>query len=147
MEDRVSQARLYLTWTGPRWGTRDAHLLDLASAILAGDKNSRLYQRLVYRDQIASDVAFAPLALEISGITYVQCRRTRAWSWRFLKRPSTKSWSVSARRPDGRGVERVKVRHRVLPARIEKVGGFVGKAGTLAESTVYGGSPTPGRRR
>src|SRR5690606_5646477 len=72
MEARVSQARPYLAWTGPRWGTQDAHRLDLASAILAGDKNSRLYQRLVYRDQVASDVAFAPLALEITGITYLQ---------------------------------------------------------------------------
>ena len=70
MQDRVAQARLYMAWTGPRWGTRDAHQLELAAAVLAGDKNSRLYQRLVYKDQLASDIEFGPLALEIAGITY-----------------------------------------------------------------------------
>ncbi|MDQ1303039.1 MAG: zinc protease, partial [Pseudomonadota bacterium] len=69
MQDRVAQARLYMAWTGPRWGTRDAHQLELAAAVLAGDKNSRLYQRLVYKDQLASDIEFGPLALEIAGIT------------------------------------------------------------------------------
>ena len=72
MQDRVAQPRLYLSWTGPRWGTRDAYHLELASAILAGDKNSRLYERLVYREQIASDVEFGALPLEIAGLTYLE---------------------------------------------------------------------------
>lgn len=56
MQDRVPQARVYRAWTGPSWGTADSRHLGLAAAVLAGDKNSRLYQRLVYRDRLASDV-------------------------------------------------------------------------------------------
>ncbi len=48
---RVRNPACTCAWTGPRWGTTDAHHLALASAILAGGKNSRLYERLVYRDQ------------------------------------------------------------------------------------------------
>jgi zinc protease len=71
MQDRVPQARIYMAWPGPQWGTRDAHHLALAADILGADKNSRLYKRLVYEDQIATDVTVAPLALEISGVSYL----------------------------------------------------------------------------
>ena len=71
MVDRVPQPRVYMAWTGPAWGSRDAHLLALAADIIGGGKNSRLYERLVYTDQIATDSALAPLNLEISGITYL----------------------------------------------------------------------------
>ena len=67
MQDRVPQARLYRAWTGPVWGSTDAQYLTLAAAVLAGDKNSRLYQRLVYRDRLASDVSLDTDAFEISG--------------------------------------------------------------------------------
>jgi zinc protease len=149
MVDRVSQPRLYMAWPGPRWGTRDAHLLDLASAILAGDKNSRLYQRLVYRDQIATDVEFGNLALEISGLSYLQASAqpgvtldrieaaVREEFARFLKEGPTKA-----------ELERVRTQQRAAFVRgIEKVGGFTGKAGTLAESQTYGGSPGAWRQQ
>lgn len=149
MTDRVSQARLYMAWPGPRWGTQDAHLLDLASAVLAGDKNSRLYQRLVYRDQIATDVEFGNLALEISGLAYLQASAqpgvtlaqieaaVREEFARFLKEGPTKA-----------ELERVRTQQRAAFVRgIEKVGGFSGKAGTLAESQTYGGSPGAWRQQ
>ncbi|MEO7385442.1 MAG: pitrilysin family protein [Gammaproteobacteria bacterium] len=143
MQDRVAQPRLYMAWTGPRWGTRDAYDLELASAILAGGKNSRLYQRLVYQDQIASDVEFGTLALEIAGITYLQ---VSAQPGVPLERLETVINEELARfrqgGPTAKELERVKTQHRAGFLRgLEKVGGFSGKSGVLAESTVYGGSP------
>ena len=56
LQDRVPQARVYKTWNIPGYDTRDYALLQLLTDILAQGKNSRLYKRLVYTDQIATSV-------------------------------------------------------------------------------------------
>jgi zinc protease len=143
LKDQVAQPRLYLAWTGPRWGTKDADLLGLASSILAGDKNSRLYQRLVYREQIASDVEFGTLALEIAGITYLQVSAQPGVSLERLEAVVNEELERFRKSgPTPRELERVKTQRRADFVRgLEKVGGHSGKSGVLAESTVYGGSP------
>jgi zinc protease len=56
-EDNVQLPRLYLTWpTAPYLAAPDA-ALDALGGVLAGGKNSRLYKRLVYDEQIAQDVS------------------------------------------------------------------------------------------
>jgi zinc protease len=143
MQDRVAQARLYFAWTGPRWGTRDAHQLELAAAVLAGDKNSRLYQRLVYQDQLASDVEFGPMPLEIAGITWLQASAQPGVSLAKIEGAIAEELERFRRDgPTARELERVKTQQRAGFLRgIEKVGGFSGKSGVLAESMVYGGKP------
>jgi zinc protease len=143
MEDRVSQPRLYQAWTGPAWGTAEATHLSLAASVLAGDKNSRLYQRLVYRDKLATDVAFGPVSLELAGITYlmasaqpgVELPRIEAAAAEELQRFMRKG-------PTAKELERVRAQARAgFLKGIERVGGYSGKAGVLAESMVFGGSP------
>lgn len=57
LEDRVQLPRLYYTWhTVKAWAPDDA-ALDLVAYLLTGAKNSRLTQKLVYDQQIASQVA------------------------------------------------------------------------------------------
>ena len=60
MQDRVPQARIYKAWVGPEWTSEDADLLTIAGAVLSSGKTSRLYQRLVYKDQIATSVDASP---------------------------------------------------------------------------------------
>ena len=56
LDDRVELARLYLGWvTAAEFTPGDAELR-LLGHVLAGDKNSRLYRRLVYDLQIAQEV-------------------------------------------------------------------------------------------
>ncbi len=56
LEDRVQLPRLYMAWHTPaRYAQGDAEMSMLGN-VLAGGKNSRLYERLVYRDQIATAV-------------------------------------------------------------------------------------------
>ena len=56
MEDRVTLARLSLVWpTVERWNA-DEDALDIFGAILGQGRSSRLYQRLVYREQAAQSV-------------------------------------------------------------------------------------------
>ncbi len=142
-QDHVAQARLHLAWTGPQWGSRDAYLLDLAAAVLAGDKNSRLYERLVYREQVASDVEFDTLPLEISGITYLQVSAQPGVSLHQLEAEVDEELERFKKDgPTAEELERVKTGQRAAFIRgLEKVGGFDGKSGVLAESMVYGGSP------
>ncbi|CAN5893858.1 hypothetical protein BH23GEM9_BH23GEM9_35130 [soil metagenome] len=57
LEDRVQLPRLYMTWvSAAAYQDGDADLIALAR-LLAGGKNSRLYERLVYDLQIADDVS------------------------------------------------------------------------------------------
>jgi zinc protease len=143
MQDRVPQARIYRAWTGPQWGTDDARHLALAAAVLAGDKNSRLYQRLVHRDRLASDVALATLPLEIAGITYLMASAQPGAELAAIEAAIAEELARFAQKgPTARELERVTTQFRAdLLRDIEQVGGFSGKAGTLAQSMVLGGRP------
>jgi zinc protease len=55
--DRVQLPRLYLAWITPRHFEPGDAALDVVADILAGGKNSRLYKRLVYDMQIAQNVS------------------------------------------------------------------------------------------
>jgi zinc protease len=148
MTDRVPQARVYMAWSGPAWGSRDAHLLALAADIIGGGKNSRLYERLVYNEQIATDAALALLPMEISGISYLVAS---AQPGTDLAGVEAAAREVLARfiadGPTERELERARTEHRAAFLRgIEGVGGFIGKSGVLAASAVYGGDPAAWKR-
>ncbi len=57
LEDQVQLPRLYSTWHAVKAFAADEAPLDLLAYVLAGDKNSRLYKRLVYDMQVAQDVS------------------------------------------------------------------------------------------
>jgi zinc protease len=72
VQDRVPQARIYKVWNMPEYGSADADYLDLVSDCLSQGKSSRLYKRLVYNDQIATNAnAFVDLN-EIGGQFRIQ---------------------------------------------------------------------------
>ena len=72
MQDRVPQARIYKVWGAPNFVSEDADLLQLADAVLTGGKNSRLYERLVYKDQTATSVSGSLFSGEIGGYYELQ---------------------------------------------------------------------------
>ena len=55
-EDKVTLPRLYETWHSVKLYHQDDAALDVLADVLAGDKNSRLYKRLVFDMQVAQDV-------------------------------------------------------------------------------------------
>jgi zinc protease len=57
LEDKVQLPRLYYAWRTVKAFHADDAALDLLAYVLAGDKNSRLYKRLVYDMQVAQDVS------------------------------------------------------------------------------------------
>src|SRR5438876_3600096 len=67
VSDRVPQARLYKVWNIPAYGEAENVYLELAGDVLSSGKTSRLYKRLVYDEQIATEVSASVDAREISG--------------------------------------------------------------------------------
>lgn len=55
--DNVELDRLYLAWHTDRAFRNDDPVLDLLTDILSGSKNSRLYKRLVFDEEISQDVS------------------------------------------------------------------------------------------
>ncbi len=67
LEDKVQLPRLYYTWHSVKGFHQDDATLDLLANILAGDKNSRLYKRLVYDMQVAQDVSANQFSGRLDG--------------------------------------------------------------------------------
>ena len=143
MQDHVSQARIYKVWNVPEWGTTDADYLRLAGDVLASGKTSRLYKRLVYDDQIATEVSVSVNIREIGGQVRIQATARRGTELaqletaideeleRFFQEGATE-----------RELSRVKNQFVSRFIRgIERVGGFGGKSDILARNEVYGGRP------
>ncbi len=61
--DNVQLDRLYLTWRTDKIYSNDDPVLDVLADILSGSKNSRLYKRLVFDEEISQDVS----AFQFSG--------------------------------------------------------------------------------
>jgi predicted Zn-dependent peptidase len=143
MQDRVARTRIHRAWNVAQRGTADAELLEVAARIFGQGKTSRLYQRLVYRDQIADSASAYPIIFELSGMFLIQAdvksgvdpavveKAIDEELARFLKEGPTKA-----------ELDRAKIEIESDFIRgIEKVGGFAGKAGVLAECEVYDGNP------
>jgi zinc protease len=143
IQDRVSQERIYIAWPGPRWGTQDAHELLLATDILAAGKTSRLYERLVYRDQIATDVSIANFPLEIAGILILEISVKPDADIDEVERIAREEIErLYKKGPDKKELQRVQTQRRAAFIRgIETIGGGGSKSSILAKSMVYGGSP------
>lgn len=67
LEDRVQLPRVYNAWHTVRSYADDDAALSVMASILAGGRSSRLYKRLVYEAQIATQVAAYHDALKMDG--------------------------------------------------------------------------------
>ena len=71
LEDRVTLARVDIAWpTVERWHADEAPL-DIMANILGQGKTSRLYERLVYREQAAQSVSASANSRELAGAAQV----------------------------------------------------------------------------
>jgi zinc protease len=67
LEDKVTLPRLYEAWHSVKIYHPDDAVLDVLADVLAGDKNSRLYKRLVFDMQVAQDVSAGQVSLRRDG--------------------------------------------------------------------------------
>lgn len=71
-EDAVSLPRLYMQWHTPAFLTEGDATADILASILSAGKTSRLYEELVYKQQIAQDVAVYQGSRELSSLFCLQ---------------------------------------------------------------------------
>ena len=133
------------TWSGTRRGgsSPDSDDLDLAARILSSGKSSRLYKRLVYDGQIATDASAMQMGGEIAGQFMITATArpggdlapveaaAREELARFLEKGPTQA-------------ELDRARTELLAAftrGVERIGGFGGKSDVLAQGEVFGGRP------
>jgi len=143
MEDRVPQARIYKVWNIPQWGSVDADMLDLVSDVLSVGKTSRLYKRLVYEDQIATDVSAYVSLGEIAGQFTIQATARPGGDLAAVEKALDEELARFLKKgPTKKELRRVKTQYVSRMVRgIERIGGFGGKSDILAMSEVFGGSP------
>jgi len=67
VQDRVPQTRIYRVWNVPGFSTPEEAELDLAAQVLGRGKTSRLYKRLVYKEQVATSASATDDTNEIAG--------------------------------------------------------------------------------
>ena len=142
-QDRVPEARITMVWNTPQTGTvEDAHL-NLAASILTTGKNSRLYKRLIYEDQTATNASSFHWAKEISGNFIVQANVKPGESHEEVEeviKEELARFIEEGPSPE----ELVRAKSQFFSGFIkglERIGGFGGKSDILASSTVYGGAP------
>jgi zinc protease len=143
LQDRVPQARIYKTWNIPGYNTHDLALLQLASEVLASGKNSRLYKRLVYTDQIATSVSAGVGPFEIgSQFQLVATVKPGGDVAAVEKALDEEMARFLDKGPTKEELERIKTADYASFVRaVERIDGSSGKAAILGESMLYGGSP------
>lgn len=143
VQDRAPQSRVYKVWNVPEWGNEELAYLDLASDVLASGKSSRLFKRLVYDDQIATDVAAYYSPGEIGSQFTIRATAKPGGDLAKVEKAIDEVLSqFLTEGPTQEELQRVKTKHIANFVRgIERIGGFGGKSDILAQSQVYGGSP------
>jgi zinc protease len=143
VQDRVPQARIYKVWNIPEIGSADGDYLVLVGACLSQGKSSRLYKRLVYDDQIATDAfAFANLS-EIGGQFRMQATARPGDNLTRVEKELDEELARFLREgPTAEELQRVKTQYAANFIRgIERIGGFGGKSDRLAQNQTFRGSP------
>src|SRR6187399_2131065 len=143
MQDAVPQARIYKVWNIPGYRHRDFIMLDMASDVLGGGKNSRLYKRLVYTDRSATAVMAGVSPFEIgSQLQIIVTVKPGGDPVAVEKAIDEEVARFLAQGPTPAELERIRTTNYANFARgMERIDGFGGKSSILAESQVYAGSP------
>jgi zinc protease len=143
VQDRVPQARTYRVWNTPQAYSPEEPLLDLAASILGQGKTSRLYKRLVYKDQIATSASSDNDTNEIAGqldftltakpggdLSAVEAAADEELQ-KFLKNgPTEAELQLAKTQILGQNVRTM-----------ERIGGFGGKSDVLARCATFTGDP------
>ena len=143
VQDRVPQARIYKVWNIPEFGSAEEDYLDLVSDCLSQGKTSRLYKRLVYDDQIATDANAFIDPREIGGQFRIQATARPGQDLAQVEKEVDEELARFLKDgPTPEELQRVKAQYEANFIRgIERIGGFGGKSDRLAINQVFRGSP------
>ncbi|MGA9624689.1 MAG: pitrilysin family protein [Bryobacteraceae bacterium] len=142
-QDRVAEPRVYKVWNTPEFGSEDGDYLDMVSDALANGRTSRLYKRLVYDDQISTDVAAYLNPREIGGQFVIQATARPGVELARVERAIDEELArFLTEGPTAQEVQRVRTQYLANFVRgVDRVGGFGGTSDVLAMSQAYLGDP------
>jgi zinc protease len=148
MTDKVPQARIYRAWSVAGFADSDLDRLDLLAQVLGGSRSSRLDKRLLFKEKLVDSVSARVQPFELASTFYVQADVKAGGDVatvekiigeelaRLLKEGPTAAELSQA----------VTTRRAAFVRGSERIGGFGGKADTLAECAVYAKDPGCFRR-
>jgi zinc protease len=143
MTDRVQLSRLYNAWlTPPALAPGDA-ALDIVADVLAGGKNSRLYKRLVYDQQIAQNVSAFQNSQSLSSYFLIRATPQPGHTPEEIQQiVDEEIRKLQAEPPTVREVQRaINQIEASFYNRLERVGSFGGKADQLNHYYTDTGNP------
>jgi zinc protease len=143
VQDRVPQARLYRVWNVPEFGSREEPLLDLAAQVIGRGKTSRLYKRLVYKDQTATSAIATNDSNEIAGqFDLTLTAKPGSDLAKVEKAADEELQNFLKNGPTEEELQLAKTQILGQYVRIvERIGGFGGKSDLLARCNTYTGNP------
>src|ERR1051326_742861 len=150
VQDRVPQARIYRIWNVPQFGSPEEVQLDLAAQVLGRGKTSRLYKRLVYKDQTATSATASDDTNEIAGqfdFTLTgkpdqDLQKAQANFRNSEKAADEELKNFLKNGPTEAELQLAKTQIFGSYARIvERIGGFGGKSDLLARCQTFTGNP------
>jgi zinc protease len=140
LEDKVTLPRLYQTWPTVPIFTPDDAPLDVLADVLAGDKNSRLYKRLVFDMQVAQDVSAFQNSGKLDG------------NFNIIVTPKPKQTPAMMKQLVAEEVDKI-IKEGVTPrelaralntrraAFLDRIASVLGKSDALAEYNYFAGTP------
>jgi zinc protease len=140
LEDQVTLPQVALAWhTVPHWD-RDDSALDVLADILGQGKASRLYERLVYREQSAQQVGAFQFSRQLAGSFHVTVQAREGHTLAEMERVVLEEIGRLAQEgPTERELQQAK--NGVEAAAIRAVEGLLGKADRINGYTVFRGKP------
>jgi zinc protease len=141
--DRVQLPRLFLAWLTPRHFEPGDAALDMVADVLAGGKNSRLFKRLVYDMQIAQDVSASQQSQALSSSFQIVATPRPGHTVAELRQVIDEEiQKLQKEPPTAHELERsVNQIESSFYNRMERVGGFGGKADQLNAYFTNTGDP------
>jgi len=141
VDPKAPQVQISRNWTVAPRNDMDATYLTLASDLLGGGKNSRLYQALVYKSQLATSVSVSMQPFELASMFEVSVMLKKGADEKEVERLMNEEIEKFLKEgPTAEELKRSKT--SILAGRIrglEAIGGFGGKGTALARSALYAG--------
>jgi zinc protease len=143
MTEPVRLARLELGWLSPPALTNEDAACEVLAVLLARGESSRLYRRLVRDQEIAQDVSASQESLALASIFRITVTGRPGVAPKQLE-ATTQEVIDELRRTPPTERELVRARNWIVTSRmirLQRIGGFGGRADTLNRYNQYVGDP------
>jgi zinc protease len=138
--DRVQVPKVMLAWRAGAPYTDASADLEVASQILGGGEASRLYQRLVFRDRLATEVDVYLADQVMGGELHVEALAREGVDAAALRAAIVEE--IAALRDEGPTADEVERARRVIEAsRLAGLENIASRAGAIAEWAAYADDP------